>query len=217
MLSILLVEDDPILGQGLDIGLQQRDCIVTWVQDGLVARRQARENHYDCILLDLQLPGLNGVDLLRHWRDTDMNTPVLIITARDAIDDRVLGLDLGADDYIVKPFSTDELAARLRAVYRRRGGSASPTLQHGDITLEPLQRRVQVQEREVSLTTAEFNLLQSLLEHGRRVATREFLERNLSRDGAIQSNSIEVHIHSLRRKLGKDKIRTVRGVGYIIA
>lgn len=113
MLSILLVEDDPILGQGLDIGLQQRDCIVTWVQDGLVARRQARENHYDCILLDLQLPGLNGVDLLRHWRDTDMNTPVLIITARDAIDDRVLGLDLGADDYIVKPFSTDELAARL--------------------------------------------------------------------------------------------------------
>lgn len=217
MLSILLVEDDPILGQGLDIGLQQRDCIVTWVQDGLVARRQARENHYDCILLDLQLPGLNGVDLLRHWRDTDMNTPVLIITARDAIDDRVLGLDLGADDYIVKPFSTDELAARLRAVYRRRGGSASPTLQHGDITLEPLQRRVQVQEREVSLTTAEFNLLQSLLEHGRRVATREFLERNLSRDGSIQSNSIEVHIHSLRRKLGKDKIRTVRGVGYIIA
>jgi DNA-binding response OmpR family regulator len=217
MLSILLVEDDPILGQGLDIGLQQRDCIVTWVQDGLVARRQARENHYDCILLDLQLPGLNGVDLLRHWRDTDMNTPVLIITARDAIDDRVLGLDLGADDYIVKPFSTDELAARLRAVYRRRGGSASPTLQHGDITLEPLQRRVQVQEHEVSLTTAEFNLLQSLLEHGRRVATREFLERNLSRDGAIQSNSIEVHIHSLRRKLGKDKIRTVRGVGYIIA
>ncbi len=217
MLSLLLIEDDPILGQGMQIGLQQRDFLVEWVKDGLVARRQLRHGNFDCVLLDLQLPGMDGEQLLREWRKSGNTVPVLIITARDAISDRVSGLDDGADDYVVKPVSIDELVARVRAVYRRKGGAPVSELKHAGVTLDPIGHTVRLREAEVALPSAEFKILQTLMEHGRRVSTREYLERTLYGYDGARSNTIEVHIHGLRAKFGKSFIKTVRGVGYILA
>lgn len=218
MLSLLLVEDDALLGQGLSIGLQQRDFMVDWVTDGLAARRSKRTGRYDCVLLDLQLPGMDGMQLLNEWRNAGSTAPVLIITARDAIEDRIAGLDQGADDYIVKPFSVDELAARVRAVYRRRGGEAISVLTHGSIELDPVGHTASSDGAELSLSATEFKLLQTLLEHGKRVTTREFLDKILyGHDSVSSSNAVEVHIHSLRKKIGKEAIKTVRGVGYILS
>ena len=218
MLSLLLVEDDPLLGQGLCMGLQQRDHMVEWVTDGLAARRSVRTGRYDCILLDLQLPGMDGMQLLNEWRKSGSTVPVLIITARDGVDERIAGLDQGADDYIVKPFSVDELAARVRAVYRRKGGSAVSVLKHGLIELDPVGHSATCEGAELNLSVTEFKLLQTLLEHGKRVSTREFLEKILYGNDAVSaSNTVEVHIHSLRKKIGKETIKTVRGVGYILS
>lgn len=217
MLSLLVVEDDPLLGQGLSIGLQQREFLVEWVGDGLAARRAMREGQFDCAILDLQLPGMDGTRLLREWRAAGNNLPVLILTARDGVADRISGLDDGADDYILKPVSTDELAARIRAVHRRRGGQAMSLLRHGEVELDPAAHSAKLSGEAVHLSIAEFKLLQTLIEHDKRVSTREYLERTLYGNDAAKSNTVEVHIHALRRKFGKAFIKTIRGVGYILA
>lgn len=218
MLSILLVEDDPLLGQGLSLGLRQRDFLVRWETDGEAGLRAMRADSFDCVLLDLQLPKVGGMQVLKRWRDADNGVPVVIITARDAITDRINGLDAGADDYVIKPVSIDELGARIRAVHRRKGGKAVSTLQHGGVSLDPAGMVVSLDGENVTLSGTEFKLLQTLMEHGQRVTTRSFLEQHLhSRGDGVESNAVEVHVHNLRKKFGKTFIKTVRGVGYVLA
>jgi len=217
MLKVLLIEDDELLGQGLEIGLQQLDFLVERVCDGLQARRCMRDAAFDCVVLDLTLPGLSGMQLLNEWRHAGNEVPVVILTARDAISERIDGLDSGADDYVIKPVAIGELAARIRAVYRRRGGQALPVLKRGELELDPVAHSVVFQGQPLHLPGAEFRLLQTLLEHDKRVSTREYLERTLYGHDEAKSNTIEVHIHALRRKLGKSAIKTIRGVGYILA
>ena len=217
MLSLLLVEDDPLLGQGLSLGLQQRDFLVRWETDGEAGLQAMRSDSFDCVLLDLQLPKVGGMRVLQRWRQADNGVPVVIITARDAIEDRISGLDAGADDYVIKPVSIDELAARIRAVYRRKGGQATSLLVHGEISLDPSGMRVTLGGEVVILSGTEFKLLQTLLEHGQRVVTRSYLEQHLQgRGDGVESNAVEVHVHNLRKKFGKSFIKTVRGVGYVL-
>jgi DNA-binding response OmpR family regulator len=187
------------------------------VHDGVAAEMALKVEHYDLMVLDIGLPGRSGLQVLQHLRDSGGQLPVLILTARDTIQDRVLGLDSGADDYLVKPFDLDELSARLRALYRRHAGRASPTLQHGDIELDPAAHHVTRAGQPVAISPREFVLLQALLENAGRVLSRAQLEETLYGWGEeVESNTVEVHIHHLRKKLGQPLIRTVRGVGYMV-
>lgn len=216
-MRILLVEDDPILGDGIKTGLKQDNYNVDWLTDGGQASHALKTDHYDLLLLDLNLPVKNGLDVLKEMRNRDNATPVLILTARDAIDDRVKGLDMGADDYLSKPFDLEELLARVRALFRRSKGRTTPTIIHGDLELNPVEHSVTLSGNSIDLSPVEFNLLQILLENRGRVFPRSQLEDNLygwNKD--VDSNTIEVHIHHLRKKLSNDLIRTVRGVGYVI-
>ncbi len=207
-----------MLGQGLQLGLEQRDFSLQWAQDAVSASGALANQRFDVVLLDLQLPQTDGMQLLKQWRSGDNDVPVVIITARDAVQDRIAGLDAGADDYVIKPVSIDELAARIRAVYRRRGGQAVSVLSHGDISLDPGTMQVRLAGETVALSGTEFKLLQTLLEHGQRVVTRTFLEQHLQgKHGGVDSNAIEVHVHNLRKKFGKSLIKTVRGVGYVLS
>ena len=216
-MRVLLVEDDPILGDGIKTGLKQDKYNVDWLTDGSQASSALKTDHYDLILLDLNLPVKNGLDVLKELRNSNNATPVLILTARDAIEDRVKGLDMGADDYLSKPFDLDELLARVRALLRRSKGRSTPTLIHGNLELNPVEHSVTLTGKAVDLSPVEFNLLQILLENRGRVFPRTQLEDKLygwNKD--VDSNTIEVHIHHLRKKLGNELIRTVRGVGYVI-
>jgi len=214
----LLVEDDALLGDGVKAGLAQAGFAVDWVRDGVAAELALRTGEYGVVVLDLGLPRLSGLELLRRLRASGKKTPVLILTARDAVDDRVKGLDSGADDYLVKPFDLHELAARLRALVRRSGGEAAPVLRAGGVELDPAARRVTFRGAPVDLPAREFSLLHALMLAAGRVLTRERLaERLYSWGEEIESNAIDVHIHHLRRKLAPGVIRTVRGVGYLIA
>lgn len=216
-MRILLVEDDPILGDGIQVGLGQDGYNVDWFTDGNQAGNAIKSGHYDLLLLDLNLPGRSGLDILKEIRKQKIEFPVLILTARDSVEDRVKGLDSGADDYLGKPFELDELLARVRALLRRSKGRSSPVLTHRDIELDPAKHTVTQSGQSVDLSPAEFNLLLLLLESCGRVFPRSRLEENLygwNKD--VDSNAIEVHIHHLRKKLGSDLIRTIRGVGYII-
>ncbi|MGD8784975.1 MAG: response regulator [Thioalkalispiraceae bacterium] len=216
-MRVLLVEDDPILGDGIKTGLSQDNYNVDWLTDGGKASQVLQTDQYDLVLLDLNLPVKSGLDVLKEMRTEKNTTPVLILTARDAIEDRVKGLDMGADDYLSKPFDLDELLARVRALLRRSKGRTTPTLTHGDLELNPVEHSVTLSGNPVDLSPVEFNLLQLLLENRGRVFPRVQLEDNLygwNKD--VDSNTIEVHIHHLRKKLGSDLIRTVRGVGYVI-
>ncbi|KPJ92978.1 MAG: hypothetical protein AMJ55_08935 [Gammaproteobacteria bacterium SG8_15] len=216
-MRVLLVEDDPILGDGIKTGLKQDKYNVDWLSDGGQASNALETDHYDLILLDLNLPVKNGLDVLKQMRRRDNGTPVLILTARDAIEDRVKGLDMGADDYLSKPFDLDELLARVRALLRRSKGRTTPTLIHGELELNPVEHSVTLTGKAIDLSPVEFNLLQILLENRGRVFPRAQLEDKLygwNKD--IDSNTIEVHVHHLRKKLGNELIRTVRGVGYVI-
>jgi two-component system response regulator QseB len=216
-MRVLLAEDDPLLRDGITEGLRQHGFQVDSTQDGVAAEREAVRGIYDAIVLDLGLPRLDGMQVLRKVRSLGMSTPVLVLTARDAVAQRVQGLDLGADDYVVKPVEVAELAARLRALIRRAHGQASEKITIGEVELDPAARTVSVRGQEVSMTTREFDLLQSLMLSAGRVLTREVLEQRLYSWGyEVESNTIEVHIHHLRRKLGPGVIETVRGVGYII-
>ncbi len=216
-MKLLLVEDDALLGDGVRAGLKQAGFAVDWVQDGLAAKVALDSEEYDLLVLDLGLPKLSGMDLLKSVRAKRASLPVLILTAHDTVADRVAGLNAGADDYLVKPFDLDELIARLNALLRRSAGQVELTLQHGAIELTPASHQVRLAGTDVSMSAREFSLLHTLLLHAGRVHSREQLEQTLYGWGEeVESNAIEVHVHHLRKKLGNDLIRTLRGVGYVI-
>ncbi|HEY3326917.1 MAG TPA: response regulator transcription factor [Novimethylophilus sp.] len=216
-MRILLVEDDALLGDGIKAGLKQAGFAADWAQDGHAAKLALEAEDYAAMVLDLGLPRLSGMELLKWLRGRGSKLPVLILTARDTVADRVAGLDTGADDYLIKPFDLDELTARLRALLRRGGGQAAPVLRHGNLELDPAAHQVRRQGQPIELSAREFTLLHELLLHAGRVQSREQLEQRLYGWGEeVESNSVEVHIHHLRKKLGAELIRTLRGVGYVI-
>ena len=216
-MRILLVEDDPELGDGLTVGLRQAGFAVDWLRDGHAADLALRDESFDLVVLDLGLPRLSGMDVLKRARDRGQNLPILILTARDATGDKVSGLDAGADDYLVKPIDLDELSARIRALTRRSAGRAAPLLVHGELAIDLAAHRVTLAGQAVELSGREFSLLHMLLENAGRVLTRSQLEQSLyGWHDEPDSNALEVHIHHLRKKLGSELIRTLRGVGYTI-
>jgi two-component system OmpR family response regulator/two-component system response regulator QseB len=216
-MRILVVEDDALLGDALQTGLRQRGLDVDWVVDGSAAQSALRGEAFAAVVLDLGLPKIDGLEVLRRMRAKGLRTPVLVLTARDAVDDRVKGFDMGADDYVVKPVDLDELAARLRALVRRSSGEPAPILSVGTLHLDPAARKVMLDGRPVDLQAKEFNLLQEFMLHAGRVLSRQQLEERLYAWGdEVESNAVEVHIHHLRRKLTPQLIRTVRGVGYVM-
>ncbi len=216
-MRILLVEDDPQLGDGVRVGLQQAGYAVDWLRDGLSALHSLQVDYFDLVVLDLGLPQMSGLAVLEKIRGLGNSIPVLILTARDTVTDRVDGLDSGADDYLAKPFDLDELCARIRALTRRHKGRASPLIEYRDIVLDPMAYRLEKAGEEVNLSTREFKILQILLENSGRVLSRERIEESLFGWGdGLESNATEVHIHHLRKKLGKALIVTIRGVGYMI-
>jgi DNA-binding response OmpR family regulator len=217
-MRILLVEDDLQLGDGLAVGLRQAGFAVDWVKDGQSADHALQAEDFDFVVLDLGVPKLSGIEVLTRVRARQQTMPILILTARDATSDKVLGLDCGADDYLVKPVDLDELSARIRALTRRSAGRATPLLICGAVVLDPAARTVMLGDQPVELSGREFSLLQVLLENAGRVLTRTQLEQALyGWQDEPESNALEVHIHHLRKKLGSDLIRTLRGVGYSIA
>jgi DNA-binding response OmpR family regulator len=216
-MRILLAEDDPLLGDGLRAGLRQQGFQVDWVRDGLAAERELRAQTYAAAVLDLGLPTLDGLTVLAHARQNGLSLPILILTARDAISDRIKGLDSGADDYVVKPVDLHELGARLRALIRRAHGQTQELLHIQNVCLDPAARVVTVDNEPVTLSAREFDLLHALILNAGRVMSREQLEQHLYSWGQeVESNAIEVHIHHLRKKLGASLIQTVRGIGYML-
>jgi two-component system OmpR family response regulator/two-component system response regulator QseB len=216
-MRILLAEDDALLGDGLRAGLRQLGFLVDWVRDGEAAERELRAQPYEAAVLDLGLPRKDGLEVLAAIRRAGIATPVLVLTARDAIPDRIRGLDAGADDYVLKPVDLHELAARLRALVRRAHGQPQECLRAQDVVLDPAARSVRQGGEAVTLSTREFDLLQAFMLSANRVLSREQLEQQLYSWGQeVDSNAIEVHIHNLRRKLGTALIHTVRGVGYML-
>jgi len=216
-MRILLAEDDPLLGDGLQAGLRQLGFQVDWVRDGEAAEHELRSLVYAAAVLDLGMPRKNGLDVLASIRKAEVSCPVLILTARDAVADRIRGLDQGADDYVIKPVDLNELAARLRALIRRAHGQPNENLEAQDILLDPVARSVKQAGCIVEVSTREFDLLQTFMLNPDRVLSREQIEQHLYSWGQeVDSNAIEVHIHNLRKKLGATSILTVRGVGYML-
>lgn len=217
-MRVLLVEDDPLLGDGIRAGLMQAGFAVDWAKDGREAELAVSGEPYDAVVLDLGLPRLPGMDMLRRTRTSKNPVPILILTARDSVADRVAGLDAGADDYLIKPFDLGELQARLRALVRRAKSQIEPVIAHGALHLDPAGRSVTLAGRSVELSAREFAILHELLLNAGRVLSKAQLEEKLYGWGEeIESNAVEVFVHHLRRKLAPDLIRTVRGVGYMIA
>jgi len=217
-MRILLAEDDPLLGDGLRAGLRQLGFLVDWVRDGEAAERELHAQPYAAAVLDLGLPLKDGMEVLAAIRRDGITLPVLVLTARDALPDRIRGLDSGADDYVVKPVDLNELAARLRALVRRSHGQPQECLVAQDVIVDPAARTVTRGGVPVTLSAREFDLLHALLLNAGRVLSREQLEQHLYSWGQeVESNAIEVHVHHLRRKLGNSLIQTVRGVGYVLA
>jgi two-component system, OmpR family, response regulator QseB len=216
-MRVLLIEDDVMIAQGLETALRQMGAVVDWIRDGAQAAAALSAAVFDLVLLDLGLPNRDGISILREFRQRGDATPVIILTARDEIQNRVAGLDAGADDYVVKPFDLDELAARIRSVLRRAAGRGDPAIQHGDLRLDPVTRTVEHKGGPVSLSAHEYAVLEALLQRPGAVLSRAQLEDRLyGWDEPIGSNAVEVYIHGLRRKLGPEAIRTLRGVGYFI-
>ncbi|MBI0330482.1 response regulator [Burkholderia plantarii] len=216
-MRVLLVEDDPLIGSGLDEGLRHEGFAVDWVRDGDAATLALRTTPYGLLLLDLGLPGQDGLSLLASLRRRDDALPAIVITARDAVTDRIAGLDAGADDYLVKPFVLEELLARIRAVNRRHAGRAQTTLAAGALKLDPVRHQVWLADDEVALSPKEFVMLHELmLDPGAVISREQFEERLYSWGEEVESNAVQVHIHNLRKKLGHVAILTVRGVGYRI-
>ena len=216
-MRVLVVEDDPLLGEAICIGMRQRGFAADWVRDGIAADTALKTETFAAVILDLGLPRLSGMQLLRQRRDAHDGTPVLILTARDAVEERVRGLDAGADDYVVKPVDLDELAARLRALVRRSGGDAQPLLQVGALRIDPAARHVDWHDAPVELSPREFDLLLEFARSPNRFLSKEQLtERLYGWNDEVESNALEVHIHHLRRKLDPSLIVTQRGVGYML-
>jgi two-component system, OmpR family, response regulator QseB len=214
-MRLLLIEDDEMIAETVLESMRRVGYAIDWAQDGRAAELSLANDVYDLVLLDLGLPKKDGIALLSGYRAQGGEAPVIILTARDAVTDRIRGLDAGADDYLIKPFDLDELAARARALLRRRTGQKQPVYVHGELTLDPAAHEVTRNNQPVSLVPREFALLQALIEEPTRVFTRAELEDKLYGWGEeVGSNTIEVHVHSLRRKIGVDQIVTVRGVGY---
>jgi two-component system response regulator QseB len=217
-MRVLVVEDDPMIGRAVADGLQGGGYAVDWVRDGEAAELALKHGPYDLAVLDLGLPRKDGFDVLKSLRRARIEVPVLIITARDAVADRVAGLDHGADDYLVKPFDLDELLARARAVVRRRAGRASPAIAYGALSLDPVKREVSFRGARVALSARELAVLEALMREPGAVVSRAKLEDSVYGWGEeVGSNSVEVHLHHLRKKLDPALIRNVRGVGYRIA
>jgi two-component system response regulator QseB len=216
-MRLLLVEDDPMIGDSVRKGLRQEGYTVDWVCDGAAAELALANGVYDLLLLDLGLPRQDGLEVLKKLRRAGSAVPTLIVTARDAVADRVRGLDAGADDYLVKPFDLDEIAARVRALLRRGAGRPRSAIEIGPLRIDPASHEVRLDGAPVALSAREFALLHALAERPGEVLSREKIEDRLYGWGdEIDSNAVEVHIHNLRRKLGADAIRNVRGVGYKI-
>ena len=216
-MRVLLVEDDQMIGESLREALRRQGFAADWVRDGRAADAVLASERFDAVLLDLGLPQRSGLDVLKAARARGDATPVIVLTARDALADKVSGLDAGADDYLVKPFEFDELLARLRAVVRRHGGRATTTLEVADLRLDPATREVSRGGRAVVLSAREFALLQALMERPGAILSRAQLEDRLYGWGEeLESNAISVYVHQLRRKLGDDILHTVRGVGYYV-
>ena len=216
-MRLLLVEDDAMIGAAVRKGLRQGGFTVDWVRDGAAAELAIGNEAYDLALLDLGLPKKQGLEVLKSIRQKGNAVPVLILTARDAVDDRVKGLDAGADDYLAKPFDLKELAARIRALLRRNSGRADPVIRSGELTLNPATHEVHLRDAPIALSAREFALLEAFLERPGAVLSRAQLEEKLYGWGEeIGSNAVEVYIHALRRKLGADAIKNVRGVGYMV-
>ncbi|AOY02019.1 response regulator [Jeongeupia sp. USM3] len=216
-MRLLLAEDDDMIGRHLEAGLRDAGFSVDRAADGVAADLALQQQEYGLVLLDLGLPRADGLTVLRQLRQRGAATPVLILTARDAVADRIAGLDAGADDYLVKPFDFDELLARIRAVQRRHAGRASPLFEHGALRLDPASHQVWLGEREVALSAREYALLFELLQKPGTPLSRARLENRLyGWDEEVASNAVEVHIHALRRKLGAAWILNLRGVGYYV-
>jgi DNA-binding response OmpR family regulator len=217
-MRVLLVEDDEMIGHSLREALSAQGWSVDWVKDGLLAQSAWADGDYACVLLDLGLPKRDGVDVLRHARSRGDATPVLVLTARDGVDDRVEGLDVGADDYLLKPYEMRELLARMRAVIRRRDGSAHSMIGNAMVQLDLTTREVLVEGERAQLSAREFSLLHALLERPGAILSREQLENRIYGWGEeVSSNAVDVLIHGMRRKLGPDTIRNVRGLGWRVA
>ena len=215
-MRLLLVEDDPALGEGIRAALKPDGYTVDWLQDGLSAVHAIEQESFDLVILDLGLPRLDGLQVLKRVRSGKHQLPVLVLTARDATDDRIAGLDAGADDYLVKPFDVAELKARLRALLRRSFNRSEPLLEYRGIVLDPSSQLVTWQGQSLSLPRKEFLLLHELLVQPGRVLTRDRLQQVLyGWDEEVESNALEVHVHHLRKKFFPELIRTVRGVGYM--
>ena len=217
-MRLLLIEDDPMIGRAVQNGLSRAGFTVDWVTDGRSGEAALANAVYDTVVLDLGLPRIDGLSLLQQLRARQDTVPVLIISARDAVPDRIAGLNAGADDYLLKPFDLDELIARVRALLRRQAGAASSVMTAGPLSLDPVQRIATLAGEELALTAKEFALLEALMQRPGAVLSRERLEESIYGWGEeVGSNALEVHLHNLRRKLGSELIKNVRGVGYRIA
>jgi two-component system OmpR family response regulator len=216
-MRVLLVEDDSMIGEAVSQALADAAYAVDWVRDGAQALFAARTETYQMVLLDLGLPKLDGIEVLQRLREADANLPVVLVTARDAVDDRVRGLDRGADDYLVKPFEVPELLARMRAVVRRKTGSGQPVMTNGPLTLDPATREASFVGTNVRLSAREFALLQALLSRPGAILSRQELEQRIyGWHEEVESNTVEVLIHCIRRKLGSTVIKNLRGVGWMV-
>ncbi|BAK78394.1 DNA-binding transcriptional regulator QseB [Pseudogulbenkiania sp. NH8B] len=216
-MRILLIEDDDMIADGLKAGLGQLGFVVDWFRDGKSGLAALSGAPFDAVILDLGLPGLDGMEVLAAWRRAGRSEPVLILTARDALPERLKGLDAGADDYLVKPFALAEVAARLRALIRRRHGQSGPLYLHGALSFDPVARRATLSGEPLELTARELALLELLLVSKGRVLPRSLIEEKLYGWGQeLDSNAVEVHVHHLRKKLGSGFIKTVRGIGYTL-
>ncbi|OWT74683.1 MULTISPECIES: response regulator [unclassified Achromobacter] len=216
-MRILIIEDDPQIGDGLKKGLRLLGYAVDWFGSAAEGDRAMAVVHYDAVVLDLGLPGEDGIAVLKRWRSAGRTLPVVILTARDAVESRIAGLDAGADDYLIKPITLDELAARLRAVTRRGAGKPEPVWRHGQLEYQPSSHEVRWHGKPIDVTVREALLLEVFLTHPNRVLTREFIRDKLyDWDGDIESNALEVYVHHLRKKIHPKLIRTLRGSGYAL-
>lgn len=214
-MRILLIEDDKLIGEGLKIGLSKQNFVVDWFNDGKLGFEALASAEYDAVVLDLTLPKMDGLDILKQWRKANQDVPVLILTARDTLDERLLGFNAGADDYLCKPFALAEVAVRLQALIRRRYQQSSSEIEIGELKIDLNSRSVSLADQPISLTAKEFQLLQLFVQNRERVLSRTFIEEKLySWDNDVSSNALEVYIHHLRKKLGSHWIKTVHGVGY---
>lgn len=216
-MRVLLVEDDPMIGESVKTSLMRENCVVDWVLDGKLVETAVSTEHFDLVLLDLGLPGKSGLEVLRNLRQKKITIPVIVVTARDAVDDRIKGLDAGADDYVVKPFDMNELGARIRSILRRSSGRAETNIDIAGIRLEPNSHQVWRDGAQVCLSGKEYAIVEALmLRPGSILSKAQLEERMYGWGDEVESNALEVHIHAIRRKLGSEFIRNVRGVGYFI-